>query len=72
MSTRNLMPVEPGSETVERLAKPVRCGNISEAARIGFADLEEGRFVDVANGNLEEFIAGLGRKAEAGLQEVVS
>lgn len=38
---------------------------LREAARIGFTDLDEGRFVDVPSDRLEGFIAGLGRKAEA-------
>lgn len=37
---------------------------LREAARIGFADLDEGRFVDVPADRLEDFIAGLGREAE--------
>lgn len=38
---------------------------LREAARAGFADLEEGRFVDVSNEKLEDFIGELGREAEA-------
>lgn len=37
---------------------------LRDAARIGFADLDEGRFVDVPSDHLESFIAGLGREAE--------
>jgi antitoxin ParD1/3/4 len=36
---------------------------LKEAARIGFGDLDEGRFQDVSDGDLEAFIAGLGRQA---------
>jgi antitoxin ParD1/3/4 len=35
------------------------------AARIGFADLEEGRFVDVLDSELDDYIGWLGREAEA-------
>lgn len=38
---------------------------LQEAARAGFADLEEGRFVDISNEKLEDFIGELGREAEA-------
>ncbi|CUX48098.1 hypothetical protein H009_17813 [Agrobacterium tumefaciens str. Cherry 2E-2-2] len=37
---------------------------LREASRIGFTDLDEGRFVDVPSDRLEGFIAGLGREAE--------
>jgi antitoxin ParD1/3/4 len=36
---------------------------LKEAARIGFQDIDQGRFQDVEDGDLEEFIAGLGRQA---------
>jgi len=42
----------------------VRLEALREAARIGFSDLDEGRFVDVPADRLESFIAGLGRDAE--------
>jgi antitoxin ParD1/3/4 len=35
------------------------------AANIGFADLDEGRFRDVADGDLDAVIGGLGRRAAA-------
>jgi len=38
---------------------------LREAARIGFADLDEGRFDDVPDEKLENFIGDLGRVAEA-------
>lgn len=38
---------------------------LREAARAGFADLDEGRFVDVSSESLEDFIGELGREAEA-------
>lgn len=38
---------------------------LREAARVGFADLDEGRFADVPVDRLEGFIAGLGREARA-------
>ncbi|MNL72000.1 Antitoxin ParD1 [compost metagenome] len=34
------------------------------AAQTGFADLDEGRFVEVSSANLGDFIGGLGRKFE--------
>lgn len=37
---------------------------LREAARAGFADLEDGRFADVADDGLDDFIARLGREAE--------
>jgi antitoxin ParD1/3/4 len=37
---------------------------LREAARIGFTDLDEGRFVDVPADRLGSFITGLGREAE--------
>ncbi|MDR3515849.1 MAG: type II toxin-antitoxin system ParD family antitoxin [Azospirillaceae bacterium] len=36
---------------------------LQEAARIGFADLDEGRYCDVADQDLEAVIGELGRKA---------
>lgn len=36
---------------------------LKEAARIGFGDIDAGRFQDVGDGDLEAFIAGLGRQA---------
>jgi antitoxin ParD1/3/4 len=36
---------------------------LKEAAQIGFSDIDEGRFQDVGDGDLDTFIAGLGRKA---------
>jgi antitoxin ParD1/3/4 len=36
---------------------------LREATRIGFQDIQEGRFEDVGDGDLEAFIAGLGRRA---------
>jgi len=36
-----------------------------EAARIGFRDIEEGRFRNVEDGALEEFISRLGQPASA-------
>ncbi|RJF89509.1 type II toxin-antitoxin system ParD family antitoxin [Oleomonas cavernae] len=38
---------------------------LREAARIGFADLKEGRFVTVSGDTLEEYVGGLGREAKA-------
>lgn len=36
---------------------------LREAARIGFADIDRGRFVDVSDDQLEDYIGELGRKA---------
>lgn len=36
---------------------------LQEAARVGFLDIEEGRFHDVADDDLEGYISGLGREA---------
>ena len=38
---------------------------LREAARIGFADIDEGRFDDVPDEKLENYIGDLGRVAEA-------
>lgn len=38
---------------------------LKEAARIGFRDIEEGRFQDVREDHLEEFIAGLRPRGRA-------
>jgi antitoxin ParD1/3/4 len=36
---------------------------LKEAARIGFGDIDAGRFQDVGDDQLEMFISGLGRQA---------
>ncbi len=36
---------------------------LQEAARAGFSDIDEGRFLSVGDGDLEEVIQGLGREA---------
>lgn len=41
---------------------------LKDAARIGFGDIDEGRFKDVGDGDLETFIAGLGRQASERLR----
>jgi antitoxin ParD1/3/4 len=38
---------------------------LRNAARVGFADLDDGRFDAVAGAELEDYIGGLGRDAEA-------
>ena len=43
---------------------------LREAARIGFSDLDDGRFIDVADGELEGFVSGLGLRAEARIRKV--
>jgi antitoxin ParD1/3/4 len=36
---------------------------LQEAARVGFADLDEGRYRDIRDDELEAFIGNLGRQA---------
>jgi antitoxin ParD1/3/4 len=36
---------------------------LKEAARIGFQDIDEGRYSDVGDDDLEAFVSGLGRQA---------
>jgi antitoxin ParD1/3/4 len=80
MSTRSIVPTKHEKEDVDRLVKSdqhqnasevpcekLRLIDLREAARTGFTDLDEGRFVDVRDGGLEDFIAGLGREAETRL-----
>lgn len=43
----------------------VRLAALKEAARIGFQDIEEGRFRDVHGDRLGEFITGLRRQGSA-------
>ncbi|MDX8469544.1 type II toxin-antitoxin system ParD family antitoxin [Mesorhizobium sp. VK23B] len=40
-----------------------RLAALKEAAGIGFRDIEEGRFREIDDGSLDEFIRGLGRQA---------
>lgn len=40
-----------------------RLAALKEAVRIGFLNIEEGRFQDVCDDRLEEFIGELGRQA---------
>lgn len=56
-----------GLRLVERreVAEATKLEALQTAARLGFADLEEGRFTDIADDELEEAIAALGREAEA-------
>ena len=42
----------------------VKLQALREAARIGFADLDEDRFVDVPGDELEDYIGRLGRESE--------
>jgi antitoxin ParD1/3/4 len=39
---------------------------LQEAARMGFRDIDEGRFVEVEDSNLEAFIRELGRRVDPG------
>lgn len=43
---------------------------LREAARIGFADIEEGRYRDIAPDDLEDFVAEIGRRASASLRRI--
>ncbi len=43
----------------------VKLKALQEAAQTGFADLDEGRFRDVADGDLDAAIGDLGRRAAA-------
>jgi transposase len=42
-----------------------RLDALTKAASIGFRDIEEGRFRDIGDNSLEEFISGLGQQASA-------
>ncbi|AZN95977.1 type II toxin-antitoxin system ParD family antitoxin [Mesorhizobium sp. M9A.F.Ca.ET.002.03.1.2] len=42
-----------------------RLAALKQAARVGFRDIEEGRFQEVGDDGLEEFISGLGLQANA-------
>lgn len=59
MKTRNLVLTEHREN-----GNAAKLEALQEAARIGFSHLEEGRFVDVADDNLEDFVAALGGEAE--------
>lgn len=56
-----------GLRLVERraVAEATKLEALQKAARLGFADLEEGRFTDIPDDELEDTIAVLGREAEA-------
>ena len=45
-----------------------KLATLREAARIGFGDIDAGRFQDISDGELETFIAGLGRQASERLR----
>lgn len=40
-----------------------RLAALQEAARVGFADLDQGRHRDLRDDGLEDFVAGLGQQA---------
>lgn len=42
----------------------VKLAALREAAATGFVDLDEGRFAEIPENALDDFIAALGRKAE--------
>lgn len=42
---------------------------LREAARIGFADIDEGRYKDLAENELDEIIEEFGRQASARLRD---
>jgi antitoxin ParD1/3/4 len=37
---------------------------LREAAQTGFCELDDGRFTDVRDGDLDDFVASLGRRSE--------
>lgn len=39
------------------------------AAKLGFADLDEGRFIDIAYDDIDNFMAEIGREAESRFRE---
>ncbi|MCC2608266.1 MULTISPECIES: hypothetical protein [Rhizobium/Agrobacterium group] len=65
--TDRLVKSDQYQNASEVLCEELRLIQLREAARKGFTDLDEGRFVDVRGDGLEDFIAGLGREAEARL-----
>ena len=54
-----------GLRLVERreALEAAKLAALKEATRIGFADIDEGRFRDVDEGGLEGFVGDLGRQA---------
>lgn len=54
-----------GLRLVERreTLEAAKLAALTEAARIGFRDLDEGRFREVGDDDLEAFVAGLGQQA---------
>lgn len=54
-----------GLRLVERreALEAARLAALQEAARVGFRDIEEGRFDDVSDGDLEAFVGELGMRA---------
>lgn len=46
----------------------LRLQRLREAANVGFADIEAGRYRDVSSDELEDFIAEVGRRASATLR----
>ena len=51
-----------GLQLIEARERP-RLQALQEAARVGFADLDEGRYRDIAEDELETIIDALGRRA---------
>ncbi|MGO1078602.1 hypothetical protein [Inquilinus sp. CA228] len=62
MPTRDIGRMDNLDETVLQ--------RLREAARIGFADIEEGRYRDIALDDLEDFVAEIGRRASALLRSI--
>ena len=53
----------------DRLQETTTLSVLRRAVRVGFADLDEGRFVDVPTDGLEAFISTLGHEAARRLNE---
>lgn len=60
-----------GLRLVERreAAEASKLESLQKAVRLGFADLDEGNFTDVADGELEDVIAALGWESEARIRK---
>jgi antitoxin ParD1/3/4 len=54
----------------QEAAEATKLEALQKAARLGFADLDEGRFTDIADDELEDVIGALGHEAEARLRKV--
>ncbi|TSD85654.1 hypothetical protein FFK22_026205 [Mycobacterium sp. KBS0706] len=62
MPRRNIVPTDQLADAAFQ--------RLREAARSGFADIEEGRYRDVSSDDLKDFIAEIGRRASATLRNI--